>query len=63
MGVALYRVYPFIQESGMASVITSPVYDPITTAKNLATKYIAAQQAALTAKKRQPTIPARRSTT
>ena len=34
----------------MASVITSPVYDPITTAKNLATKEIAAQQAALTAK-------------
>ena len=34
----------------MASVITSPVYDPITTAKKLATKETAAQEAALTAK-------------
>lgn len=34
----------------MASVITSPVYDPITTAKNLATKEVSAQQTALTAR-------------
>lgn len=34
----------------MASVITSPVYDPITTATNLATQSVAAQKAALTQK-------------
>jgi len=33
----------------MANVITSPTYDPITTAKNLATNLVAAQKAALTA--------------
>ena len=33
----------------MANVITAPQYDPIVTAKNLATKSVAAQQAALAA--------------